>query len=108
MDRVQKTLLLFMVVAIPAAAPPFFATNQPSLCFNAGTVTYQVPPSASAPDYRVRVDNAATQPDLRVALVDRAETADYVLVDDGGRRRPSLRQRRPAPHDQARPRHRGP
>ena len=82
MDRVQKTLLLFMVVAIPAAAPPFFASTPPNLCFNAGTVTYQLAPNASAPDYRVRIDNAAAQPDLRVALVDRAETADYVLVDD--------------------------
>ena len=84
MDQVQKTLLLFMFVAIPAAAPPFFATTPASLCFNSGPVTYQLAPNAASPDYRVRIDNDAAHPDFRVALIDRAEAADFVLVDDAG------------------------
>ena len=47
-------------------------------------MTYQLAPNSASPDYRVRVDNGAAHPDLRVALVDRAATADFVLVDDGG------------------------
>jgi hypothetical protein len=30
----------------------------------------------------VRIDGAASHPDLRMRLVDRPETADFVLVDD--------------------------
>ncbi len=35
-----------------------------------------------APDYRVRIDNAAARPDLRMQLVDRPEIADFVIADD--------------------------
>jgi len=81
MDRLRKTLILLFVAAIPAAAPPLFAPSS-SLCFTAGSVTYQLAPNASSPDYRVRIDNGAPHPDLRIALVDRAEIADFALVDD--------------------------
>jgi len=81
MDRLHKTLILLLVAGIPAAAPPFFA-SPPGLCFTAGSVTYQLSPSATAPDYKVKIDNAAAQPQLRIGLVDRVETADFALVDD--------------------------
>ncbi|SRR5581483_11899064 len=83
MERLKKTLILLFVAGIPAAAPPFLAAS-PELCFTAGSTTYQLSPRAAAPDYRVRIDNAASHPDLRVRMVDRPETADFVLVDDGG------------------------
>jgi hypothetical protein len=51
-------------------------------CFTSGTATYRISAAAPAPDYRVRIDNAAAQPDLRVGLVDQPEIADFVLVDD--------------------------
>ena len=73
MDRLRKTLILLFVAAIPAAAPPLFAPSS-SLCFTAGSVTYQLAPNASSPDYRVRIDNGAPHPDLRIALVDDAAT----------------------------------
>ena len=81
MDRVRNFVILLLVAAIPAAAPPFFAST-PELCFTAGSTTYRLATSARASDYRVRIDNDAAHPDLRVGLVDDAETADFALVDD--------------------------
>jgi hypothetical protein len=83
MERLRKTLILLMVVGIPAAAPPFFASSS-DLCFTSGSVTYRLAPEAASPDYRVRIDNSAARPDLRIRLVDDAETADFALVDDVG------------------------
>jgi hypothetical protein len=81
MDRVRITVVLFMVAALPAAAAPFFA-SAPDLCFTSGSTTYQLADRAAAANYRVRIDNGAAHPDLRVSLVDDAETADFSLVDD--------------------------
>ena len=81
MDRVRNIAILLLVAAIPAAAPPFFA-SAPELCFTAGTTTYRLSSRAAAADFRVRIDNEAAHPDLRVGLVDSAETADFALVDD--------------------------
>jgi hypothetical protein len=57
------------------------APKQP-LCFASGASTYQIVATATAPDYRIRIDAEAARPDLRMQLVDRAENADFVLVDD--------------------------
>ena len=85
MERVRKSLILLLVAGLPAAAAalPFFGTSH-DLCFTAGSVTYQLSPAAAAPDYRVRIDNRAPRPDLRIRLVDHAELADFSLVDDAG------------------------
>jgi hypothetical protein len=83
MERFRKTLILLFVAGIPAAAPSFFAAA-PEICFTAGPVTYELSPGAVATDYRVRIDNTAAQPDLRIGLVDSAEIADFSLVDDIG------------------------
>ena len=82
MDRVRNIVILLLVAAIPAAAPPFFASAAPELCFTSGTVTYRLSAGGAPADYRVRIDNSATHPDLRVGLVDNAETADFALADD--------------------------
>jgi hypothetical protein len=83
MERIFKTLLLFSVLGIATATLPIFGSTQ-DLCFTNGSVTYQLAPGASAPDFRVRIDNGAPQPDLRVRLVDHADLADFSLVDDVG------------------------
>ena len=83
MNRFRQTLILLLVVGIPAAARSFIA-GAPELCFTAGSVTYHLSSSAAAPDYRVLIDNRAPRPDLRIKLVDRAEIADFALVDDVG------------------------
>jgi hypothetical protein len=83
MERIRKTLILLLVAGIPAAAPPVFDAA-PNLCFTAGSVTYQVAPGASLPDYRVRIADREAEPDLRIQLVNDVETADFALVDDFG------------------------
>src|SRR5262249_42775931 len=83
MQRIQRTLMLLLVVGIPAAASPLFAPSR-DLCFTDGPLTYRLSPSVSWPDYRVRIDNTAPQPDLRVRLVDSVDLADLPLVDDIG------------------------
>ena len=81
-ERLNKTLILLLVVGIPAAAaPPLFLTfsaqQQPQLCFTAGSITYQV--GGGAPDYRVKIAAAG---DLRIQLVNDVDLADFALVDD--------------------------
>ena len=83
MDRLQKTLVLLMVAAVPVAAPAVYHAAAPQ-CFRAGSVTYRLSSTADAPDFRVKIDNAAAHPDMRVQLVDDATAADFVLVDDVG------------------------
>jgi hypothetical protein len=80
-DRLRKTLVLVALVATPVAAHSMFATTD-NLCFASGASTYKLSPKASSPDFRVRFDNGAAQPDLRIRLVDSAEIADFALADD--------------------------
>lgn len=90
MSRIWSTLVLLVCVGVPvgiylATAPSSPRTPAPvaaaNFCFTAGAITYQVSP-ATAADYRVRIDDA--RPDLRIALVDGVETADFTLVDGAG------------------------
>jgi hypothetical protein len=83
MERIRKSLVLAAVIAVPAAAHSTFAPAD-DLCFASGAATYRLAPNAAAPDYRVKIDNNAPLPDLRMALVDRPEIADFVLADDFG------------------------
>jgi hypothetical protein len=84
MEHLKKALILLLVAWIPAAVPPLSApTPVPTprhLCFTAGSLTYEVAPDVSAPDFRVRF--AATASDLRIQLVDSVDLADFALVDD--------------------------
>lgn len=82
MNRLQKSLVLAAVLAIPAAAHSTFAPTKESLCFASGATTYQIARNAPASDYRIKIADGAARPDLRMQLVDRAEMADFVLVDD--------------------------
>jgi hypothetical protein len=92
MKRLHITLILLMVIGLPAAALPFFFTDAPvtvapvpfvsNLCFTAGAVTYRVSMGTPSPDYRVKI--GASDPDLRIQLVDNVESADFALVDDLG------------------------
>ena len=86
MEHRQKLLALAAVVVIVAAggsaAYSTRVTAPEGLCIASGTTTYRLAPTAAAPDYRVKIDNAATHPDLRMQLVDSAELADIVLADD--------------------------
>jgi hypothetical protein len=83
MDRLRKSLILLAVIAVPAAAHSTFAPED-ELCFASGSAIYRLSQKASSPDIRVKIDNAAQRPDLRMQLVDRPEIADFVLADDYG------------------------
>lgn len=83
MDRLRKTLILIAVIGIPAAAHSTFAPAD-DLCFASGSATYKLSQKAAAPDIRVKFDNAAPRPDLRMQFVDRPEIADFVMADDHG------------------------
>jgi hypothetical protein len=83
MERLRKCLMLLVLLGIAAATMPDFGSSR-DLCFTAGSVTYQLAPAASSPDFRVRIDNETPNPDLRIRLVDQAELADFSLVDDAG------------------------
>jgi hypothetical protein len=83
MNRIRKTLILLAVIAVPAAAHSTF-TPQDDLCFASGATTFRLSHKVSSPDYRIRIDNTAPRPDLRMQLVDRPEIADFVLADDYG------------------------
>ena len=96
MDRLRKTLILFAVLAIPAAAHSTFAP-QDELCFASGSATYRLTTKASSPDFRIKIDNAAQRPDLRMQLVDRPEIADFVLTDGYYDTAPSNACNSPAP-----------
>jgi hypothetical protein len=82
MQRFQKYAIFGLVAAVPAAAHALLLAPPAHSCLTSGTSTYRMSAGAETPDYRVRIDNAAARPDLRVGLVDRPEIADFVLVDD--------------------------
>jgi hypothetical protein len=100
MEHWRKTLTLsalaaLLVAGTVAAVLPFLAATPPTAapvaivavdrCFTAGSVTYRVSTGASTPDYRVKIDSGAADPDsapdLRIQLVDSVESADFALVD---------------------------
>lgn len=81
MNSLSKVVALVSVIAVPAAAHSFFVAPK-GRCFTAGSATYRLMPDAVAPDYRIRIDNSAKAPDLRMQLVDRPEIADIVIADD--------------------------
>ena len=88
MNRLQKSLILITAIAVPAAAHSTFAPVPESLCFASGATTYQIAHNAPAPDFRIKIADASSRADLRMQLVDRAEIADFVLVDDFSGRDP--------------------
>jgi len=83
MDRLGKTVVLIGALTAPALTLGTFSTPEP-LCFADGAATYRLSPSAVASDLRIRFDNTAPRPDLRIQLIERPELADFTLVDDFG------------------------
>ena len=74
-----------MAIAVPATAQTFgfsLGAAEPA-CLPIGNATYRITNSAR-PDVTVRIDPAAAAPDMRVAIADKPDEADFVFVDDGG------------------------
>jgi fructose-specific component phosphotransferase system IIB-like protein len=81
MTRSHLSLLLALAIAGPALATAAISQlpGKNSPCFSIGGNEYRL--SQGAVDYTVKIDNAATRPDLVVQIVDNPATADFVLVD---------------------------
>ena len=104
--RIRTAFILAAALAAPAAAYSMMAEapRQPprlSNCFISGASNYRIVAKAATPDYRIRIDSAAAHPDLRMQLVDRAEYADFVLVDDADDEPSTCKSARTVSHDAA-------
>lgn len=81
MTRGQLASLMVLVLAVPAAAGAYFAPKAKP-CFVTGNAAYRIADSGTG-NVTVRIDNNATDPALRMQIVDDPVTADFVLIDDG-------------------------
>jgi hypothetical protein len=77
-------VLILSAIAIPATAQTFgFPVWAPEACLPVGNALYRLAPPGAPADYTVRIDPAASAPDVRIHLADSPDEADFVLVDDG-------------------------
>jgi hypothetical protein len=84
--RFRSLLLLLLVIAVPATAHTFgFSIGTPlsPFCLSAGKTPYRLAAAGERADITVRIDPAASTPDIRIALAANADEADFVIVDDG-------------------------
>lgn len=75
---------LALAIAVPATAQTFgfsLGATEPA-CLPIGNATYRIT-NSFRPDVTVRIDPAAGAPDIRVAIADTPDEADFVYVDDG-------------------------
>lgn len=87
MNRIQKIAASIVIVATLAAAYRALAPQQ-SACFTSGIASYRIATGNTAPDFRIKIAGDSARADLRMQLVDRAEIADFVLVDDSSDEEP--------------------
>jgi hypothetical protein len=84
MTRSHIFALLALVAAVPAAAigasSLLLSADDAAPCFSAGNVGYQFTAGNNA-DFTIKIDNAATAPDLVLQLVNDPTGADFVLAD---------------------------
>ena len=77
-------VLILSAIAIPATAQTFgFSVRAPAACLPVGNAMYRLAAPGAQAQYTVRIDPAATAPDVRIHLAESPDEADFVLVDDG-------------------------
>lgn len=82
MRRTHIVVVLALIAMVTAALAGTEALRSPArdgACFGSEAATYQFTTRATA-DYTIRVDNAATHPDLVVQIVDDPVAADFVML----------------------------
>lgn len=84
MDGARKALILLLAAAAVPAVAQTFSLVPRAACFTDGTAVYQIASGTARADHAVQIDRDAAVADIRIALIDRPEAADFVLVDDGG------------------------
>jgi hypothetical protein len=72
-----------LAAAVPATAQSFGFSlgSAPPVCLAIGNATWRL--ARSGADVTVRIDPAAATSDVRIKLVETADEADFVFVDDG-------------------------
>jgi hypothetical protein len=83
--RIKIPALLLLAIALPATARTFdfsIGALAPA-CLSVGNASYRAVPQSARADHAVRLDPAAATPDIRIQIVDSADAADFVFVDDG-------------------------
>jgi hypothetical protein len=83
MDGARKALILLLAAAAVPAVAQTIAFVPRAACFSDGAAVYRLVPGAGGADHVVQIDRDAAVADIRIALIDTAEAADFVLVDDG-------------------------
>lgn len=81
MTRPRIASLLIVVIAVSAAATNGYFAEPQKPCFVSGAHTYRIAGNEDA-NVTVRVNETASQPNLRMQLVNDPATANFVLVDD--------------------------
>ena len=82
MTRSRIASILIVVVAVSAAGANAYFAEPSKPCFVAGAHAYRIADAGNA-SVTVRVTKAASQPNMRMQLVNDPSTANFVLVDDG-------------------------
>jgi len=75
---------LVLAIAVPATAQTFgfsLGAAEPA-CLPYGNASYRITNSAR-PDVTVRIEPAAASSDIRVAIAETPDEADFMFVDDG-------------------------
>ena len=72
-----------LAAAVPATAQTFGFSlrSAPPMCLAIGNATWRL--ARSGADLTVRIDPAAATSDVRIRLVETADEADFIFVDDG-------------------------
>ena len=86
MEHKAKILvLLLLAAAVPATAETFgFSIGAAApTCLSIGNAAWRIGGNATRADVTVRIDPAATAPDIRIQIADSPDAADFVFVDDG-------------------------
>lgn len=85
MRQIKILAALLLAIVIPATARTFDFSigTAAAACLSIGNASYRAVPSSARADYTVRLDSAAAMPDIRIRIVDTADAADFVFVDDG-------------------------
>ena len=82
--QVKILAFLMLAAAVPATTQTLglsLGGSVPQPCLVIGKASYWI--AADRADITVRIDPDAATPDIRIALVEHAEKADFVFVDDG-------------------------
>ncbi len=88
MLRHKPLVLVLLALAVPATAQTFgFPAGQSAACVAIGDTRYRIAAADEHADYVVRIDPAAAAPDIRVAMTETVDEADFVFVEEsaGGR-----------------------